>query len=601
MKQIFSSLIILLTVLFIFSCQQEDWENNVGYLRIEVGTNAYVDTKAIPENYKPLQIAIQIVDSKGDVVESTDDWETLKGTQLRLVPGQYTVKASSNGFDGSESGFDVPYYAGSQQITVETGKEVTANITCTLANVKVTVNYDESFQKFASATTTVSSALEGVAALDFVMGSELKPGYFPVGDLTVTVNVTNQAGEQHSQSTSIADVKARKHYILNFKVADAGSIDKPTITINGEEIIFTFTFDVSTEASTQLEVQPANAWSNFAYLEGGVASSEGELDPAAMRFEYKTADAEEWQTCSTTYESESQKYTATLTELTPATEYKYRLVYEKDGSAYASDIVTFITEDAQTLPNGNMDNWYKSGKTWYPVSESDYSANGGSFWDSSNPGTTTGAGALVNKNPTQGNSTIVHTAGGQSAELKSQYASAFGIGKFAAASLYTGKFNSLVGTNGAKIDFGQKFTARPIGLHGWFHYTNGKVDYRGNNTPDGKAEIGTDDLCSIYMAIAKAPHQLDNTQTSTFFDFENDENIIAYGELPDSEAGSTNGEWKEFTITMKYKDITPLAEYYLIIVCSSSKYGDYFTGSTGSTMYIDDLELVYGQPTTAQE
>lgn len=600
MRKIYLSLILLLTLMAAVSCQQEDWESNIGYLRIEVGTNAYVDTKAIPENYNAQQIAVQIVNSKGEVVESTDDWETLKGTQLRLAPGQYTVKASSNGFDGSESGFDVPYYAGSQQITVETGKEVTANITCTLANVKVTVNYDESFQKFASATTTVSSALEGVAALDFVMGSELKPGYFPVGNLTVTVNVTNQAGEQHSQSTSIADVKARKHYILNFKVADAGSIDKPTITINGEEIIFTFTFDVSTEASTQLEAQPANAWSNFAYLEGGVASSEGELDPAAMRFEYKTADAEEWQTCSATYESESQKYTATLTELTPATEYNYRLVYEKDGSAYASDIVTFITEDAQTLPNGNMDNWYKSGKTWYPVSESDYSANGGSFWDSSNPGTTTGAGALVNKNPTQGNSTIVHTAGGQSAELKSQYASAFGIGKFAAASLYTGKFNSLVGTNGAKIDFGQKFTARPIGLHGWFHYTNGKIDYRGNNTPEGVAEIGSDDLCSIYMAIAKAPHQLDNTNLSTFFDLENDENIIAYGELPDSEAGSTNGEWKEFTITMKYKDITPLAEYYLIIVCSSSKYGDYFTGSTGSTMYIDDLELVYGQPTVQE-
>lgn len=600
MRKIYLSLILLLTLMAAVSCQQEDWESNIGYLRIEVGTNAYVDTKAIPENYKPLQIAIQIVDSKGDVVESTDDWETLKGTQLRLAPGQYTVKASSNGFDGSESGFDVPYYAGSQQITIETGKEVTANITCTLANVKVTVNYDESFQKFATATTTVSSALEGVAALDFVMGSKLKPGYFPVGDLTVTVNVTNQAGQEHSQSTSITGVKARKHYILNFKVADAGSIEKPTITINGEEIVFNFTFNVSTEASTKLEAQPANAWSNFAYVEGNVGSSGGEIDPAAMRFEYKAANAEEWQTCSATFDSKNQKYTATLTDLSPATQYNYRLAYEKSGNAYASEIVTFTTENAQPLPNGNMDNWYKSGRTWYPVSESDFSASG-SFWDSSNPGTTTGAGALVNVNPTQGNNTIVHTAGGQSAELKSQYASAFGIGKFAAASLYTGKFNSLVGTNGAKIDFGQKFTARPIGLHGWFHYTNGKIDYRGNNTPEGVAEIGSDDLCSIYMAIAKAPHQLDNTNLSTFFDLENDENIIAYGELPDSEAGSTNGEWKEFTITMKYKDITPLAEYYLIIVCSSSKYGDYFTGSTGSTMYIDDLELVYGQPTAAQE
>lgn len=244
-----------------------------------------------------------------------------------------------------------------------------------------------------------------------------------------------------------------------------------------------------------------------------------------------------------------------------------------------------------------MDDWYKNGRTWYPVSESDYSTSG-SFWDSSNPGTTTGAGALVNVNPTQGNSSIVHTSGGQSAELKSQYASAFGIGKFAAASLYSGKFNSLVGTNGAKIDFGQKFASRPTGLHGWFRYTSGKIDYRGDNTPAGLGEKGTDDLCSIYMALAKAPHQLNNTDTSTFFDFENDDNIIAYGELPDAEAVSTNNEWKEFNVELKYKDITPQTAYYLIIVCSSSKYGDYFTGSTGSIMYIDDLELLYGVPST---
>lgn len=100
------------------------------------------------------------------------------------------------------------------------------------------------------------------------------------------------------------------------------------------------------------------------------------------------------------------------------------------------------------------------------------------------------------------------------------------------------------------------------------------------------------------MALAKAPHQLNNTDTSTFFDFENDDNIIAYGELPDAEAVSTNNEWKEFNVELKYKDITPQTEYYLIIVCSSSKYGDYFTGSTGSIMYIDDLELLYGVPST---
>ncbi len=595
MKKIYLSLIALLTAIGFTSCQQDDLDANTGYLRIDVETNTYVNTK-IAEDYNPKQIALQIVDSKGEVVESTDDWETLEGKQFRLPAGIYTVKASSNGFDGSESGFEIPYYAGSEQVTVETGKEVTANITCTLANVKVTVNYDQSFiDAFQSATATVTSALEGVNPLSFNMGDDLKPAYFPVADLTATISVINHAGQSFSQDAPIKGVKARKHYILNFKVAETGNIGGVNVSVDGTETIYTFTFDVSTEVSTKLGVEGANAWSRVAYLEGSILSSKEELDPASMYFEYKEASSEEWQTATATFENE--KFTTKITNLTPSTEYNYRLAYSKEGKEYASDIATFTTETEIALPNGDMDDWYQSGKTWYPVSENDYNISG-SFWDSSNPGTTTGAGALVNKNPTQGNSDIVHTPGGKSAELKSQYASAFGIGKFAAASLYTGKFNSLVGTNGAKIDFGQEFASRPTALHGWFRYTNGKIDYRGGNTPEGVAEIGTDDLCSIYMALAKAPHQLDNTKTSTFFDFENDPNIIAYGQLPDAEAVSTNNEWKEFTVTMTYKDLTPQTQYYLIIVCSSSKYGDYFTGSTGSTMYIDDLELIYGEPAT---
>lgn len=595
MKKIYLSLIALLTAIGFTSCQQDDLDANTGYLRIDVETNTYVNTK-IAEDYNPKQIALQIVNSTGEVVESTDDWETLEGKQFRLPAGIYTVKASSNGFDGSESGFEIPYYAGSEQVTVETGKEVTANITCTLANVKVTVNYDQSFiDAFQSATATVTSALEGVNPLSFNMGDDLKPAYFPVADLTATISVINHAGQSFSQDTPIKGVKARKHYILNFKVAETGNIGGVNVSVDGTETIYTFTFDVSTEVSTKLSVEGANAWSRVAYLEGSILSSKEELDPASMYFEYKEASSEEWQTATATFENE--KFTTKITNLTPSTEYNYRLAYSKEGKEYASDIATFTTETEIALPNGDMDDWYQSGKTWYPVSENDYNISG-SFWDSSNPGTTTGAGALVNKNPTQGNSNIVHTPGGKSAELKSQYASAFGIGKFAAASLYTGKFNSLVGTNGAKIDFGQAFASRPTALHGWFRYTNGKIDYRGGNTPEGVAEIGTDDLCSIYMALAKAPHQLDNTKTSTFFDFENDDNIIAYGQLPDAEAVSTNNEWKEFTVTMTYKDLTPQTQYYLIIVCSSSKYGDYFTGSTDSTMYIDDLELIYGEPAT---
>ena len=65
MKKIYLSFItVLLVALTAVSCQQDDeLKGNVGYLRIEVGTNAYVDTRSVPEDYNPKQIALQILDS----------------------------------------------------------------------------------------------------------------------------------------------------------------------------------------------------------------------------------------------------------------------------------------------------------------------------------------------------------------------------------------------------------------------------------------------------------------------------------------------------------------------------------------------------------
>ena len=487
MKKIYLSFItVLLVALTAVSCQQDDeLKGNVGYLRIEVGTNAYVDTRSVPEDYNPKQIALQILDSSNEVVKETDDWEELKGQQLRLTPGTYTIKASSNGFDGSESGFDIPYYAGSQQVTIESGKEETANITCTLANVKVTVNYDESFQKFASATTTVASELEGVAALNFMMGNELKPGYFPVGNLNVTVKVTNNDGQSYSQTAEITDVKARKHYILNFKVADAGGINKPTVTIDGEEITYTFQFNVSTEATTQLEAASANAWSNFAYVEGSVLSAESELDPTAMRFEYKTADADEWTTV--TAANEGGNYKATLTALAPATTYVYRMAYEKGEENYVSDEVSFTTEAATELPNGGMEDWFKDGKTYYAATSS-----ADVFWDSGNKG----ANTLTEINPTRPEETDV--INGKAARLGSTTAA----GQFAAGSLFTGSFKSAtIVPLGAKLDFGRPFTSRPSQLKGYFKYNPGKIDKIKTDKVTAVKE-GDRDICSIYILLA---------------------------------------------------------------------------------------------------
>lgn len=604
MKKIYSLLTILLAAVFCFSCQSNETVSDEGCLRILAETTGI--TSRVIEGYNPKQLAVQIVNASGVTVESTDDfseWETA-GKTFRLAPGTYTIKAASYGFDGSESGFDVPYYAGSVQATVKAGTTTVANLTCTLANVKVSVEFDETFKSaFKSANAVVKSAVSGVASQTFVMGETTKAAYFPVGNLTSTITVVNKLDKTYSAENVVDNVKARDWVKFVYKAKETGTGGvKVDIADNGHK--YTFTFDVTMEGNKSIDdltmvMNDANSFATCAYVDGSITAKKGEgvVDPAKMFIEYKKASASEWTSVAATVNG-TDAYKATLTGLTAETAYQYRMAYRDGDTNFESEAKSFTTEAATALINGNMDDWYKSGKTWYACSESYFSANGSSFWDSSNPGTTTGAGALVNKNPTQGNATTVHSAGGKSAELKSQYASAFGIGKFAAASLYTGKFNKLQGADGAVIDFGQPFTARPTQLHGYFQYTSAKINYVGKDTPASANIVKnqTDDICSIYIALTTEAKTVDNTVVGTFVNWETDPAVVAYGELPASDCVTTNG-WKEFTIDLKYHNLTTKPTH-IIIVCSSSKYGDYFTGGDGSIMYVDDLSLVYGEPKT---
>ena len=46
-----------------------------------------------------------------------------------------------------------------------------------------------------------------------------------------------------------------------------------------------------------------------------------------------------------------------------------------------------------------------------------------------------------------------------------------------------------------------------------------------------------------------------------------------------------------FEIELKYRNKrTPK---YCVLVCSSSKYGDYFTGGQGSILYVDEFEFTF--------
>lgn len=615
MKRIYTILLVVST-LFFFACQQEEnlLGGATGYLRLTVNEDMSTNSRAVPENYKPEQIAVQIVNAEGETVKETEDWELWGGKQIELPVGKYTIKASSNGFDGKDAGFDIPYYTGSKEVTITANGEANETIICKLANVKVTVNFDPALiAKVRSVAATVDNdevpndGTPAVYSLAFDT-EETRSGYFPVTKLFASITVVNKDGDSHSMRKELTDaegnpVKACDHFILNIKEADAETDNKTiSVTVDPTTHEYSYTFNVSTVPTNK---STAGAWSNVAYLQaelGTDASAEG------AKFQYREttntasrANEIPWIDVTTTVEN--GKCTAMVTGLSASTTYEYRLV-SKDKEVLV-EAQTFTTTEAETeekqeaLQNGGFEDWcVRSAKTalsnkdtTFPCSGTDYDA-GNLYWDTSNRGANS-TGQLDPTNKIE--SPII--SGTYAARLESKLINAVIIKAFAAASLYTGSFGGASLDMSATINFGRPFTSRPIALHGYYQYNPKNVDNVGENLPaNATVSEGKPDQCAIYIALSKKTYTVNNKQESTFIDFEGDDNIIAYGTIEGdyvTESEAKNG-YTEFTIPLQYKESqfgeTPS---YIIIVCSASKYGDYFTGGTGSTLYLDDFSLVY--------
>lgn len=603
MKKIYNTIIVCLGLLLLAACQadEEATGESVGYLRLEIGANTAGVTKA-EEVYNPKVLQVRVLNASG--TDAVDPFEydatatTPEKKVIALPTGTYTVQASSAGFDGKTSGYDKPYYVGSTKATVTKNNEVAAKVVCTLANVKVTVNFDASFKEaFTSATATIKSLEEGKAdQLAFTMGDAQSVGYFPVTDLVANIAVKNKSGQSHNQDNEIKDVQARDHYIFNYSVAESGT-GSFEISVDAATRTYTYDFTVPTKASLAVS---ANAWSTFAFLEATVPATTGAaIDPSLIEFQYRLAsekdDEKAWKTVEgTATDAGEGVYKLTLKDLTPATAYQCRVAYNDESSV--SSAVDFTTE-SQTSDlnlNLNFDSWYVNkgnNNTQYACTEAAYTA-GKKFWDSGNEG----ANTLKEINPTKEETTDV--VKGSAARLTSTEVNAIFFNVFAAGSLYSGDFlEAVVGgmtadANGAKLSFGQPYTARPTRLTGYYKYNPVNVNYTSAKVPQVKK--GDRDNCSIYIALMDwdGPFEV-NTQTSTFVDL-NDESVIAYGELSAAEASvESMNEYKPFTIDIKYRDLNRKPTY-ILIVCSSSKYGDYFVGGIGSCLLVDEFNLEFG-------
>lgn len=429
------------------------------------------------------------------------------------------------------------------------GEQIGISISASSALAQVVVSSEE-FTTFGMPTNSIDFVSASQILLNTwnIAGLSYKYEYDSENDMSVA-NLT-------FSKSFVKKLPSGSHYIT-IRVAD----------MHGKEWTQELHISISNAVVVTESVIRSEIWTNRATLRGSIIRET--TDP--ISFQYRIKGTNSWN--SVDAERNGEKLMATVYDLTPGKIYEYRAV---SGTTPSAITLEFTTESVFVIPNASFENWHQSNSVWLVYGQGEEM-----WWDTGNHGS-----ATLNKNITTRDTELKHS-GNSSIKMQSQFVGIGSIGKFAAGNVFTGKYVGTDGTDGI-LDFGRPFTSRPSQLKGYYRYVTGEVDYSSTNAlPKGSPN----DIGNIYIAIGdwSGPIRI-ATKDKVFFD-KNDEHVIGFGEIVQTTNTDGNG-LVPFTINIDYRS-TDRVPTYIIIVASASMYGDYFTGSSKSTMWLDDLELVY--------
>lgn len=541
------------------SCQSEiDEAKGYGYLQLSsVEVNKSVTTRADITSTEA--IAVDVIDESALVVKHADDWNEMNDVLLPVAT--YTIKAYSADKDKEAQGFDAaPYYEGQTEVAIEANKAKAVEITCKLAQAKVSINCSESFK---TAFSDYSCTVEGTdLSIPFVK-DESRAAYVKAGQsLTVKVDFGN--GKSFSQQIT-EKTEAAYYYKVNLDVTEGNA----SFDISVDQTIHQY--EVTVKVPTKQESADmvtgdirndiSKVWGQFAYLSGACNLEE---ITSPVQFRYKKKADSEWTTVEAVQEEGTKNYSAKVAPLDFGTQYEYYILCGDE----AGETCTFTTESYVEIPNLNFDTWSQNEKNWYPNADAS-----NSYWATGNEGVTTLGDS--NSIPVEGS----EANNGKAAKLKTVSVALVG---YAAGNLLIGNYSTNLNNMAASVQFGRSYNgARPVKLSGYYKYTPGTSMNKNGKIPSDRTL--TVDECDIYIKLWSG------------------DAVIAESHFVTNQ---TVSEYTQFELPIEYTDMTKRPDK-ITIVATSSRYGGEFEGSTmfntkvvgqvaeGSTLWVDDFELSY--------
>ena len=545
---------------FLCSCQSDLDESAKGYGYLQLSSVDVNKTMTRADVTATEQISVDVYDEENTLIEHADKWQNINSEGGLLLPAgkTYTVKAYSYDRDKNAQGFDAkPYYAGEKDVTIQANKANYAEITCKLAQSKVSVEYTDKFKSAFTEPFQCYVTGNSGTSIEFKEG-ETRAAYVKAEQpLSIKLDFGND--KVFTQQIT-ASAKAAHLYKVKLEAGDA----QTGITITLDQTIHQYevTLEIPTKmedyiATTDISTDVSKVWGQFAYLTGE-CNITGATDPVQFCYK-KTADAD-WTTIEATKVDDTFTYENKVAPLDFGTEYEY---YIKCGDK-TGETVSFTTESFVEIPNLDFETWTQNGANWYPNADAS-----NSYWATGNEGATIGADA---------NTIGVNDAHlGKAARLETVEVSVLmGLVKTkAAGNIFIGSYKTNTSNPEASVTFGQPYSgARPVKLSGWYKYQPG-TDITGS-VPD-TIEMKVDE-CDIYIKLWAG------------------EEVIAESHFRDNQTVSI---YKKFELPIEYSN-TSLRPDKITIVATSSRYGGLFDGinvigklSIGSTLWVDEFELSY--------
>ncbi len=271
-------------------------------------------------------------------------------------------------------------------------------------------------------------------------------------------------------------------------------------------------------------------------------------------------------------------------------------VYSEDRQWQKNYKITFITSG--TVKQYHFDNYELKDNKYQELYELDSLGQKSVIWASGNSGFSFTAGnASASEYPTSiAENGFVNSCSKLTTCSTGALGEMFGS-PIASGNLFMGVFDLDISNPLKSTHFGMPINYTPKSLRGHYKYKSGDVfkrytDENGNKIIQGEV-LDRKDSCAIYAVFYETsedtPH-LDGTNVLTH------PNIISVAQLKQAEETET---WTSFDIPFVMKpdksiDFDKLQEgaYNLTIVFSSSKDGNLYNGAIGSTLYVDEVELV---------